>query len=153
NTWAGAGITALGRACAQGGIVILGVWLVCRLFPRLPASLLCTLWWLACLKLMAALLWVAPLSLTLLPAPPPSAAVAALPDYSDPTPGDDPGLQPGSNPAASPLPRHPGDSAAMPSPRPPLPVFASSSLEVAPATIEHPRLAITVVLGALWLVG
>src|SRR2546423_422496 len=56
-------IDSLWRASWQGGLFILLVWAVCRLFPRLPAALCCWLWWLACLKLLCALVWIAPLPL------------------------------------------------------------------------------------------
>jgi Zn-dependent protease with chaperone function len=58
----------LGFAALQGALFILAVWVICRLAPRLPAGLRCTLWWLASLKLVVGLLWPAPLILPLLPA-------------------------------------------------------------------------------------
>src|ERR1044071_2657462 len=61
-------LAALGRATLHGAVAIAAVWLVCRLFPRLPAALRCGLWWLACLKLLVALVWVEPISLAVLPA-------------------------------------------------------------------------------------
>src|SRR4028119_451268 len=68
-------LEALGRASLQGAAAIAVVWLVCRLFPRLPASLRCGLWWLASLKLLIALVWIEPIPLPLLPAPEPAAQV------------------------------------------------------------------------------
>src|SRR6185436_20110887 len=59
---------ALVRASLHGAVAIATVWLVCRLFPRLPAALRCGLWWLACLKLLVALVWVEPIPLAVLPA-------------------------------------------------------------------------------------
>jgi bla regulator protein blaR1 len=59
---------ALGRASLQGAAVIAAVWLVCRLVPRLPASLRCGLWWLACAKLVLGLVWAEPVRLAVLPA-------------------------------------------------------------------------------------
>ena len=60
-------IGLIGRASLQGALAILAVWAVCRLFPRLPASLRCGLWWLACLKLVLGLVWTTPVPLPLLP--------------------------------------------------------------------------------------
>ena len=60
--WAAPLLAALGRASLHGAAAITGLWLVCRLFPRLPAGLRCGLWWLACLKLLVALVWVEPVA-------------------------------------------------------------------------------------------
>jgi beta-lactamase regulating signal transducer with metallopeptidase domain len=60
---------ALARASLQGALLIMGVWLLCRLMPRLPAAVRCGLWWLACLHLLLALVWTEPVRLPLLPAP------------------------------------------------------------------------------------
>ncbi|HLK59976.1 MAG TPA: M56 family metallopeptidase [Chthonomonadaceae bacterium] len=57
------------RACWQGGLFLLLVWGVCRLFPRLPAAFRGGLWWLACLKLLLGLVWVVPVTWAVLPAP------------------------------------------------------------------------------------
>ncbi|HEX7182196.1 MAG TPA: M56 family metallopeptidase [Thermoanaerobaculia bacterium] len=62
-------LSVLGRASLQGAIAIAAVWAVCRLFPRLPASLRCGLWWLACLKLLVSLIWISPVPVPVLPAP------------------------------------------------------------------------------------
>jgi hypothetical protein len=63
---------AVGRASLQGALAVAAVWIVCRLFPRLPASLRCGLWWLACAKLVFGLGWslagAAPVRLAVLPA-------------------------------------------------------------------------------------
>lgn len=67
-SWSAPVLDALGRASLHGAVAIAAVWLVCRLFPRLPASLRCGLWWLACLKLLVALVWVEPIPLAVLPA-------------------------------------------------------------------------------------
>ena len=48
-------LEALARASFQGGLFVILVWAVCRLFPRLPAALRCGLWWAACLKLLLGL--------------------------------------------------------------------------------------------------
>jgi len=57
------------HAALWGGLFIVGVGAVCRLVPRLPASVRAGLWWLACLKLVFDLFWAAPIVLPLLPAP------------------------------------------------------------------------------------
>ncbi|HEV8578320.1 MAG TPA: M56 family metallopeptidase [Thermoanaerobaculia bacterium] len=61
-------IEALLRTSLQGALFIAAVWLACRLFPRLPASVRCGLWWAACLKLLVGLVWIVPVELPLLPA-------------------------------------------------------------------------------------
>ena len=40
DAWA----TAMWRACWQGGLVVLGVWSICRLIPSMPARFQCWLW-------------------------------------------------------------------------------------------------------------
>jgi len=35
---------ALGRACWQGSLVVLAVWLICRMLPALPARYACWFW-------------------------------------------------------------------------------------------------------------
>lgn len=71
--------TAMVRATLHGAVAIAAVWAICRLFPRIPASLRCGLWWLACLKLLVALVWVEPIPLAVLPA----AEVAASQESRD----------------------------------------------------------------------
>jgi beta-lactamase regulating signal transducer with metallopeptidase domain len=61
-------VAALVRSSLQGAVFIGLVWIVCRLFPRLPASVRCGLWWAACLKLLVGLVWISPVELPLLPA-------------------------------------------------------------------------------------
>ena len=69
--WAG----AMGRACWQGGLLILLVWGLCRLLlsrrggapPRQAVSVRYWFWWLACLKLVAGLVCAAAVSLPVLP--------------------------------------------------------------------------------------
>jgi beta-lactamase regulating signal transducer with metallopeptidase domain/peroxiredoxin len=70
HLWAGGMLRALGH----GTLFVLGAWLLCRLFRRIPAAARAGLWWLACVKLLIALTWAAPLSLPIL-SPPPQAAV------------------------------------------------------------------------------
>ena len=91
NTWAQAVSPLLWRACWQGGLLIGAVWLVARLLPRLPASLRSGLWWLACVKLLLGLAWVAPIRLPVLASPPivaqtPASASAAFTSNLLPTP-------------------------------------------------------------------
>jgi beta-lactamase regulating signal transducer with metallopeptidase domain len=50
NTW----IVAMGRASLEGAVAIGLAWLVCRIFPRLPAGVRCWLWRLALLKMVLA---------------------------------------------------------------------------------------------------
>jgi hypothetical protein len=76
---------ALVRASLQGGLVIAAVWLACRLLPRLPASVRCGLWWLACAKLAVSLVWAEPVRLALLPAPAPPAEVALAVPFAAPS--------------------------------------------------------------------
>jgi hypothetical protein len=62
-------LSSLVRSSFQGALVIAAVWLVCRLLPRLPATVRCGLWWLACARLLVGFLWAEPVRLALLPAP------------------------------------------------------------------------------------
>src|SRR5207244_5495734 len=77
---AGAAVAAghLWRACWQGGTVIALVWGACWSFPRWSPGVRCWLWRLAYLKLLAALLWVAPVELPLLAAQPSRAGAPAV---------------------------------------------------------------------------
>ena len=74
--WAGQMAVVLGRASLSGGLLILAVWGLCRLVPRLPAALRTWLWWIACLRLLVGLIGLTPVRLPLLPAGP--AAVTAV---------------------------------------------------------------------------
>jgi bla regulator protein BlaR1 len=80
SAWGGLGTLAgtLTRASIEGGLFIAGVWIVCRLLPRLPASLRCGLWWAACLKLLLGLVALPAVRLPLLPAAMSAAPVAAV---------------------------------------------------------------------------
>jgi bla regulator protein BlaR1 len=69
-------VGTLTRASIEGGLFIAGVWIVCRLLPRLPASLRCGLWWAACLKLLLGLIALPAVRLPLLPAEMSAAPVA-----------------------------------------------------------------------------
>jgi probable HAF family extracellular repeat protein len=52
SAWAPALLAGLTRACVQGGLFVATVWVLCQVFPRLPATLRYALWWLACLKIV-----------------------------------------------------------------------------------------------------
>ncbi|HBL30393.1 MAG TPA: hypothetical protein DD490_26460 [Acidobacteria bacterium] len=93
GSWAAAFLAVLGRASLHGAVAIAAVWLLCRLFPRLPATVRCGLWWLACLKLLVALVWVEPVSLAWLPAPEVAAASVVSQDIKDFKDGKDPRTQ------------------------------------------------------------
>jgi beta-lactamase regulating signal transducer with metallopeptidase domain len=67
-------LESLLRSSLQGALFIVAVWLVCRLFPRLPAAARCGLWWAACLKLLVGVVWISPMEIPLLPAAPDSKA-------------------------------------------------------------------------------
>jgi beta-lactamase regulating signal transducer with metallopeptidase domain/biopolymer transport protein ExbD len=70
--WAG----ALWRATWQGGLTIAGAWVLCRLWPRIPARVRCWLWRLAFAKLLVCFFWATPINLALLPASKPTATTA-----------------------------------------------------------------------------
>jgi bla regulator protein BlaR1 len=74
-------VGTLARASVEGGLFVAGVWILCRLVPRLPAALRCGLWWAACLKLVLGLLPLPAVLLPVLPAvvaPAPVASVQPL---------------------------------------------------------------------------
>ncbi len=113
SRWAG----ALGRASFEGGLLILAVWALCRLAPRLPAALRASLWWLTCLRLvvgLTGLAGIAPIPLPLLPVAPaaapapvvvPSGVAAVLPAILSAVPAISPAISPaGSPPSAWPSP-------------------------------------------------
>jgi bla regulator protein BlaR1 len=79
---AGVVLEQLTRASLAGGLFAAAVWCLVRALPRLGPGWRSALWWAASLELVAALLWVVPLELALLPAswgPAESGAVAAVP--------------------------------------------------------------------------
>jgi beta-lactamase regulating signal transducer with metallopeptidase domain/dipeptidyl aminopeptidase/acylaminoacyl peptidase len=69
NTWAPVWAGAICRACWQGSLTMLLVWVAVRAFRRLPPRERCWLWRLAYLKWLVALLCATPVDLPLLPAP------------------------------------------------------------------------------------
>jgi bla regulator protein BlaR1 len=66
--WIAGIVGTLARASLEGGLFVAAVWTVCRLFPRLPATVRCGLWWAACLKLLLGLAALPAVRLPLLPA-------------------------------------------------------------------------------------
>src|SRR5271166_5448343 len=64
------------RACWQGGLVVLAVWLICLVIPSMPARCRCWLWRLAIVKFLVVLLLPTLVNMPLLPAPSP-----VIPDY------------------------------------------------------------------------
>lgn len=61
-------MAALWRASWQGGLALLAVWGVCRVFSRLHPAVKAWLWRLAYLKLLLTLVWLQPIPLPMLPA-------------------------------------------------------------------------------------
>ncbi len=68
NVLAGHWAPLLWRASWQGGLFIAAVWIVCRVFRRMPASTRHWLWWLASAQLMLRLVMASPIALPVLPA-------------------------------------------------------------------------------------
>jgi bla regulator protein blaR1 len=62
-------LTSLVRASLEGAVLVAGIWIVGRLWPRLSARTLAILWWCAAAKFLLALAWVTPIELRILPAP------------------------------------------------------------------------------------
>ena len=62
-------LTSLVRASLEGGVLVAGIWIVGRLWPRLSARTLAMLWWCAAAKFLLALVWVTPIELQILPGP------------------------------------------------------------------------------------
>jgi beta-lactamase regulating signal transducer with metallopeptidase domain/peroxiredoxin len=66
-------------ACWQGGLALIFVGLIVRIFPSTPPSIRCWLWRLALLKLLVSFTWTKPIELPLLPAADNFSAHASLP--------------------------------------------------------------------------
>ncbi len=62
-------VAVMARACWQGSLVVLAVWVICRILFSMPAQVRCWLWRLACLKFILVLLLPAPVDLPWLPTP------------------------------------------------------------------------------------
>ncbi len=75
DAWAG----SMWVACWQGGLALIFVGLIVRIFPSTPPSIRCWLWRLALLKLLVSFTWTKPIDLPLLPAADNFSARAPLP--------------------------------------------------------------------------
>ena len=121
------------RACWQGGLFLLVVWLACRLLPRLPAAGRVWLWWLACLKLLVGLFCLSSVPLPVLPASrpapvaprdakpaaalrPPTRILPAGPAPDTGSAGQAPGQENTESPRAAPAPPPHGTSRPLPAP-------------------------------------
>jgi len=60
---------AMERVTLEGGVTIIGAWLVCRLMPRMSPVLRSWIWRCVYVKLVLLLLWQGPVPLSLLPNP------------------------------------------------------------------------------------
>ena len=60
-------LAQFGFSCLSGTVTILLVYLVCRLFPRLPGAVRASLWWLVCFKLLLGLVPLPVLPVAVLP--------------------------------------------------------------------------------------
>jgi len=109
--------TALWRACWQGGLALLLVWVVCRGWQSMPPGLRVWLWRLAYLKLLLALLWGGGIPLAVLPSghwasatesPSPTAVISnpAAPSSSASDTGANPAQPPTTPVSADPTPAH-----------------------------------------------
>lgn len=67
NVFADAWAEAIWRACWQGGLAVVLVWGLCRLWRNLPPAMQCWLWRLVYVKFLVLLFWAAPIELALLP--------------------------------------------------------------------------------------
>ena len=94
------------RAAWQGGLAVAAAWALVRCHRGLTPRVACWAWRLVDLKLLVALLWVAPLLLPLLPAAPPLAPIAEAP-----VPAPDLSLVPAPDPLAERVERHDGATA------------------------------------------
>jgi beta-lactamase regulating signal transducer with metallopeptidase domain len=61
-------LSTLARASLEGGVLVVFIWLVGRVFPRLSPGARTILWWCAAAKFVVALVWVTPVQLSVLPA-------------------------------------------------------------------------------------
>jgi len=82
NLIAGNWFEAIARATWQGAIATAVVWIVSRGIAAMPGRYKSWLWRLAFLKLLIALVWIAPISLALLPAKP-VAVISTAPVLQD----------------------------------------------------------------------
>jgi len=70
NTFSTLWSTIMWRVCWQGGLALLLVWIICRLFPRLPAKISCWLWRAAAIRLLVAVVVTGTMALPWLPPSP-----------------------------------------------------------------------------------
>ena len=133
------------RACWQSALFCIGVWLIVRLMPRLPAAPRGWLWWLACLKPLLALACVFALPIALLPPPRPDIAVPLpfAPTIAAPVPTAPQRPAPVSTSA----PHSPAKAAF------PLPFAPAVQITAMPPPIAPPRLSPAAMLMAAWLIG
>jgi len=62
-------LTSLVHASVEGAVLVPGIWIMGRLWPRVSARTLAMLWWCAAAKFLLALVWITPIELRILPAP------------------------------------------------------------------------------------
>lgn len=67
NSMSEAWSAAMLRTLLDGGLFIAALWLAVRIFPRIPVTVRCWLWWIACAKLLLSAV-IMPVALPLLPA-------------------------------------------------------------------------------------
>jgi beta-lactamase regulating signal transducer with metallopeptidase domain/peroxiredoxin len=79
NAVADAWASSMWVACWQGGLDLIFVGLIVRIFPSTPPSIRCWLWRLALLKLLVSFTWTKPIELPLLPAADNFSVHASLP--------------------------------------------------------------------------
>jgi beta-lactamase regulating signal transducer with metallopeptidase domain len=61
-------LSTLARASVEGGLLVVLIWVAGRMLPRLSPGARTILWWCAAAKFMAALVWVTPIQVPVLPA-------------------------------------------------------------------------------------
>jgi beta-lactamase regulating signal transducer with metallopeptidase domain len=61
-------LAALIRGSLEGAVLVAVIWSLGKLWPRLPARVLTTLWWCAAAKFLLAIAWITPIELRILPA-------------------------------------------------------------------------------------
>jgi len=139
---------ALWRACWQGGLALLLVWIVCRAWPAVPPQLRVWLWRLAYLKLLLAWLWTGAITLNVLPSlprlplhavQPPAPAVA-----DQPAPAVSPTIST-EKPATI--------SSTEPAPTIATSQPAASSASIQPTARRWQWSNLLLFLGVLWLLG
>ncbi|MCS7186198.1 MAG: hypothetical protein RMK89_04500, partial [Armatimonadota bacterium] len=57
NAFSESWLNAVWRACWQGAVALIAVWVTVKIFPQLSPSISCWLWRLAFLKLLVSFLW------------------------------------------------------------------------------------------------